>query len=95
VLALPGEMKKFMARAGRGELEMKFRNLDENVRVIYTMGHQLIYTLVGLTGAVFWLVLHRTEPHFAKIAAYVSGGCGVLLLGSIWATRNRLRKKRR
>jgi predicted unusual protein kinase regulating ubiquinone biosynthesis (AarF/ABC1/UbiB family) len=95
VLALPGEMKKFMSRAQRGELEMRFKNLDDNVRVLYTLGHQLIYTLVGLTSAVFWLVLRDREPELAKIASYVGASCGVLLLGSIWLTRNRVRRRRR
>jgi len=94
--ALPSEMKRFMTRAQRGELEVRFRNLDENVRVIYTLGHQLIYTLCALCGAVFWLVLDGRGAHeAARIAIYVSAGFTLLLLGSLISTRNRLKRKRR
>jgi predicted unusual protein kinase regulating ubiquinone biosynthesis (AarF/ABC1/UbiB family) len=95
-LGLPAEVKRFMMRAQRGELEVRFRNLDENVRVIYTLGHQLIYTLCALMAGAFWLVLDGRANHAAaRVALYVGGGFGMLLLGSIVSTRNRLKRRRR
>jgi predicted unusual protein kinase regulating ubiquinone biosynthesis (AarF/ABC1/UbiB family) len=95
-VALPGEMRRFVSRAQRGELELRFRNLEENARLIYTLGHQLVYTLCGLTAAVFWLVLDgRGATELARIALWVAGGCGVALVGSMWTTRLRLKRRRR
>ena len=38
---LPGEMRKFLARAQRGQLEVRFRGLEEGARLIYAAGRQL------------------------------------------------------
>jgi ubiquinone biosynthesis protein len=95
-LALPGEMKKFMARAARGELEVRWRNLDDAARLVYTLGHQLIYTLVMLTGGVLGFVLdERGHPGKAKVAAWIAAGAGLLLVGSFVSMRGKLKRRRR
>src|SRR5205807_6270373 len=47
VLALPSEVKKFLARAQRGELEVRFRGIDEHARLIYGLGHRSEERRVG------------------------------------------------
>ena len=95
-LALPGEMKKFMARAAHGELEVRWRNLDDAARLVYTLGHQLIYTLIMLTGGVLGFVLdERGHPGKARIAAWIAVGAATLLVGSFVSMRGKLKRKRR
>jgi ubiquinone biosynthesis protein len=95
-LALPGEMKKFMARAQRGELEVRSRNLDDAARLVYTLGHQLIYTFIMLTAGVLGFVLdERGHPGKGRVAAWIAVGAATLLVGSIISMRWKLKRKRR
>jgi predicted unusual protein kinase regulating ubiquinone biosynthesis (AarF/ABC1/UbiB family) len=95
-ISLPSELKKFMARASRGEIELRWHNLEETGRLLYTLGHQLIYTLVMLCSAVLGYVLQeRGHALQAKLAAWIAAGCAVLLIGSFLGARGKLKKKRR
>ncbi|HEY3351994.1 MAG TPA: AarF/UbiB family protein [Polyangia bacterium] len=95
-ISLPSELKKFMTRASRGEIELRWHNLEETARLIYTLGHQLIYTLVMLTSAVLGYFLdERGHERQATIAAWVAGACALLLVGSVLGARGKLKKKRR
>ena len=56
-LSLPGELQRFMDRALRGELEVRVRNLDDNARLLYHAGQQLLWGMLGATaGAVLAVV---------------------------------------
>src|SRR5438067_8277885 len=71
VLALPAEIKKFLQRAARGELEVRFRGIEEHARLIYSLGHQIIYAALGITSGAFGVVFDgRHEAHAAKLAFY-------------------------
>jgi predicted unusual protein kinase regulating ubiquinone biosynthesis (AarF/ABC1/UbiB family) len=96
-VALPGDMKKFITRSLRGELEVKFRGLDEHARMIYVLGHQVIYAALGIAAATFWLVLdgRGAHPIEAAWAARAAGGFGALLGLSFLANRARGRRRRR
>jgi predicted unusual protein kinase regulating ubiquinone biosynthesis (AarF/ABC1/UbiB family) len=92
-VALPGEMRRFMARAQRGELEVKFGNVDQAAQQLVTLGHQVIYTAVGITSAAFALVFEgRGQVGAALMAWRVAVGAGVVLVLSMWAARLRRRK---
>jgi len=94
-VALPADIKRFVNRAQRGELEVKFRGLDENTRVLYSLGHQVIYTLIGLGAAGSYLVLSgRGDHHGADLARVIGYGSAALLLLSMLNTRNKLRRRR-
>src|SRR5260370_27434097 len=43
LFALPSEVKKFVQRAQRGELEVRFKGIEEHARLIYSLGHQTTY----------------------------------------------------
>jgi ubiquinone biosynthesis protein len=92
-IALPGEMRRFMSRAQRGELEMKFANIDHATQQIITLGHQLIYTVVGATAAALAVVFEgRGQVDAAILSWRVAMGAGVVLLLSMWAARHRRKK---
>ena len=96
VFALPGEARKFMQRAQRGELEVRFRGIEEHARLVYAVGHQIIYAALGITSGSFGVVFDgRHEPRAAKLAFY-GAALFVSLLGlSIVTTRARLKRRKR
>ena len=68
VFALPREVQASSCRsAQRGELEVRFRGIDEHARLIYSLGHQIIYAALGITAGAFGIVFDgRHEAHAAQ-----------------------------
>lgn len=93
--ALPGEMRRFLSAAQRGELEVRFGNVDDAARLLYALGRQVIYVVAGISAAAFAVVWEgRGQLELARIAWYIAGGAGVFFVGSTWASRS-LRRKRK
>jgi len=94
-LALPGEIGRFVKLATRGDLEMRVRNLEEGVRVVYTVGQQLLWGFLGATAAGFAVVFDGRAQlrarSWAEAAAAVFGG---LFLIAVLRGRRLLRKRR-
>jgi predicted unusual protein kinase regulating ubiquinone biosynthesis (AarF/ABC1/UbiB family) len=96
VLALPSEVKKFLTRAQRGELEVRWRGLDEHARLVYSLGHQIIWAALSITAGSFGLVLDgRGQAEAARWSWYGAGVFGSFLLLSMISTRFRLKRRRR
>jgi predicted unusual protein kinase regulating ubiquinone biosynthesis (AarF/ABC1/UbiB family) len=95
-LSLPAELQRFMDRALRGEIEVGVRNLDENARVIYYAGQQLLWGLLGVAAAALATVWegrgHRT---FAIVGVAAAGLFGFLLVLAWFAGRPRRPRPRR
>ncbi|HEX3905257.1 MAG TPA: AarF/UbiB family protein [Polyangia bacterium] len=80
-LSLPGELQRFMDRTARGEIEFGFRNLDENARLIYHVGQQILWGMLAATAAVLATVFDgRGQRHAMLGAAIAAGVCGLLLI---------------
>ncbi|MDB4966641.1 MAG: uncharacterized protein JWN44_2330 [Myxococcales bacterium] len=96
LFALPAEVRKFVQRAHRGELEMRFKGIEDHARLIYSLGHQIIYAALGITSGAFGVIFDgRHEAHAAKLAFYGAGVFAALLGLSIVTTRARLKKRRK
>jgi ubiquinone biosynthesis protein len=96
LFALPSDMRKFVQRAQRGELEMRFKGIEEHARLIYALGHQIIYAALGITSGAFGVIFDgRGEPHAARLAFYGAALFAALLGLSILTTRARLKKRRK
>ncbi|HTM22722.1 MAG TPA: AarF/UbiB family protein [Kofleriaceae bacterium] len=94
--ALPADMRKFIRIAQQGDLSVRFSNLEHNARLIYRLGHQIIYVIVGVTGATLAVVFEgRGEYERADYGWWTARIAGALLLWSWWTTRTLLKKKRR
>jgi len=94
--ALPSEVKKFVQRAQRGELEVRFRGIEEHARLVYALGHQIIYAGLGITAGAFGMVFDgRNETRQAHWAFWAAGGFALMLSWSIVTTRSRMRKRRK
>jgi ubiquinone biosynthesis protein len=94
-VSLPGEMRRFLASAGRGELEVSFRNVEDAARLLYALGRQAIYVVLGVAAVAFAVVFDgRGDPETARLCWWAAGGAGALFLGSTLFARG-LRKRRR
>jgi predicted unusual protein kinase regulating ubiquinone biosynthesis (AarF/ABC1/UbiB family) len=95
-LALPGELRKFLLRAQRGQIEVRFSGLQDNALLLYTLGHQIIYTACGICATVLAVVFEgRGQMLRAQIAAYAAGASALALALSVLLTRARLSRRRR
>ncbi|HVH47047.1 MAG TPA: AarF/UbiB family protein [Labilithrix sp.] len=56
-VTLPDDLRKYLVRATRGEMEVRVRGVQEGARTVYAIGRQLIYTLVAIASgfAAMWL----------------------------------------
>ncbi len=91
-MTLPEDMRRYLTRANRGELEVRVRGLQEGGRAVYTAGRQLIYTAIGLfTGAEALESWRRHELGMARNLGAVAGAAALLLLLSSLFSRPRSR----
>jgi len=91
-LSLPGELQRFMGRALRGELELRIRNLDENVRMLYGVGQQLVWGMLAAVSAALAVVFDGRGQGQARLAAEIATGAFVVLLLFAWAGARPKRK---
>jgi predicted unusual protein kinase regulating ubiquinone biosynthesis (AarF/ABC1/UbiB family) len=79
-LSLPGELQRFMSRALRGDLELRVRGLDEHVRVLYSVGQQLLWGMLAAVSAVLAVVFDGRGQDQARFGAEVAAAAFVVLL---------------
>ncbi|WP_457654182.1 ABC1 kinase family protein [Rhodocaloribacter sp.] len=93
-LTLPEEMRRFLVRTNRGEVEVRMRGLEESTRLLYILGHQLLYGFLALgAGAIAYLAHLNEEPALAQALSGVSGFFMLCLGVSLFRTRKWMRKK--
>ena len=89
-MTLPEDMRRYLVKANRGELEVRVRGLQEGARTIYVAGRQLIYTAVGLLAAV--QALESWRRHEAALARGLGGvaiaAALLLALSSVFSRPN-------
>ena len=82
-LSLPGELQRFMDRALRGQLEIRLKNVDDNARMLYYAGQQLLWGFLGATATTLAVVFNgRAQPRATTVAAAAAAVCGLLLFFS-------------
>jgi ubiquinone biosynthesis protein len=82
-ITLPDDMKKYLTRATRGELEVRVRGVAEGARTVYAIGRQLIYTAIGIATGFAGLELYlRGEGRPARLLFGAAALSTALLLGS-------------
>ncbi len=95
-LSLPGELQRFMDRALRGEIEVGVRNIDENARVIYYTGQQLLWGMLVVAAAALATVWDGRGHGRLAWGAVIAGALfGVLLVLGWFAGRPRRPRPRR
>jgi predicted unusual protein kinase regulating ubiquinone biosynthesis (AarF/ABC1/UbiB family) len=80
-MTLPEDMRRYLAKANRGELEVRVRGVQEGARTIYAAGRQLVYTAVGLFAAVEALESwRRGEWALSRWLGAIGVAAGLLLV---------------
>jgi ubiquinone biosynthesis protein len=89
-LSLPGDLQRFMNRALRGDLELRVRNLEDNARLLYYGGQQILWGLMAAASAAL-AVLFEGRGHHGRawVAGIASALFGVFLLFAWLAGRPR------
>jgi predicted unusual protein kinase regulating ubiquinone biosynthesis (AarF/ABC1/UbiB family) len=94
-LALPGEIGRFVKLATRGDLEMRVGNLEEGVRVVYTLGQQLLWAFLAATAAGFAVVFDGRGQVRARTWAEAGAAvCSGLFVLALLRGRRLFRKRR-
>src|SRR5262245_30160927 len=94
VTALPAEIRKLLRAAHAGELQLKFKNVDAPVQLMYRLGHQFIFAAVGIAGAALAVILEgRGDDPRAAWGWWTARIAGILLVWSWWTSRTLLRKR--
>lgn len=87
-VALPEDMRRYIQRSSRGEIEMRIRGLEGASRSVYAIGRQLIYTAIAIaTGFGWWQLKLHGEAPLAHILGWVSVGAATLLALSSFVDR--------
>ncbi|MFO0663570.1 MAG: AarF/UbiB family protein [Polyangiaceae bacterium] len=91
-ITLPEDLKKYLTRAVRGELEVKVSGLKEGSRAVYSTGRQLMYAAFFIAGGLAALQLHlHGDDKLARYPAIFAVAAFILwVLASIFG-RPRLR----
>jgi predicted unusual protein kinase regulating ubiquinone biosynthesis (AarF/ABC1/UbiB family) len=91
-MTLPEDLRRYLARANRGELQVTVRGVQEGARLVYATGRQLIYAGVGLfAGFEAIESWRRHEWALERACTGVAIGCAVLLVFSSLFSRPRRR----
>jgi predicted unusual protein kinase regulating ubiquinone biosynthesis (AarF/ABC1/UbiB family) len=87
-LSLPGELQRFMDRALRGQLEIRLKNVDDNARMLYYAGQQLLWGILGAAAVGLAVVFSgRGQGRGTTLATVAAIGCGLLLILAWFAGR--------
>src|ERR1700685_1571577 len=86
-VTLPEDMRRYLVKANRGELDIRVRGVAEGARTVYTGARQVIYTSIVLCAAYQAIESHRRgEVMLTKWLGGVAIAMGVLLvLSSLWS----------
>ncbi len=92
-VTLPEDLRKYLVRATRGEMEFRVRGLNDGARTVYAVGRQIIYTAIAIASGVAALQLHfRGEDEYARWAACAAAGSFALLVLSSLFSRPSMRR---
>jgi predicted unusual protein kinase regulating ubiquinone biosynthesis (AarF/ABC1/UbiB family) len=89
-ITLPEDLRKYLTRAVRGELEVRVKGLSDGARLVYAAVRQAIYAAGAMVSVVCALMLHlRQETQLALYGVYTAGGFALLFLLSVIFTKTR------
>jgi ubiquinone biosynthesis protein len=91
-VTLPEDLRKYLTRATRGELEVKVKGLSDGARLVYAAVRQAIYAGAAMVTAIGALVLHLHKDD--QFAVYCFAGTGfftLLFLLSAFFTKTRIK----
>jgi predicted unusual protein kinase regulating ubiquinone biosynthesis (AarF/ABC1/UbiB family) len=95
-LTLPGDLKRLLTRAERGEAVIEVGGLRESATLLYALGHQLLSGGLALgTGALAYLARAGGDAGAADALGWACAFFLLCLGGSLWQARRWQRRVRR
>lgn len=80
-VTLPDEVHKYLAKATRGQMEVRVRGVQEGAQTVYSAARQLIYTAIGIFASYEAVQLYLAgQTKLWKVFAGVAAGAIVLLV---------------
>jgi len=90
-VTLPEDMRRYLVKANRGELEVRLRGLHESTRAVYATGRQVIYTAIGIFASLeaieSWRRHELVMAHDLTIVACIAAA--LLVLSSVFSRPRR------
>jgi hypothetical protein len=75
---------------------MRFKGLDDHAKLLYALGHQIIWAALSITAGSFAIIFEgRAQLEHARYAWYGAGTFGAFLALSFLTTRSKLKRRRR
>src|SRR5258706_13258503 len=92
-VTLPEDLRKYLVRAVRGELEIRVKGVSEGSSALYAAGRQLAYVAIVIACAAFALSLHYHDEDVLARWPLGTGGFFILLylLSSLFGRPRRAR----
>jgi hypothetical protein len=93
-VTLPEDLRKYLQRATRGEMEVRVRGIHEGAQTLYTVGRQVIYTAIGIASGHAALTLHGRGEEGWPLRTLVGVTCAcafLLLVSSVFGRPKRMR----
>jgi ubiquinone biosynthesis protein len=89
-ITLPEDLRKYLTRAVRGDLEIRVKGLPDGARLVYAAVRQAVYAAGAMVSVVCALTLHlHREIELAAYCLYGAGGFAVLFVLSALFTKTR------
>ncbi len=81
-VTLPEDLRKYLVRATRGQMEVRVQGVHEGARAVYSIGRQLIYTALAIATGYAALLLHTRgeDGTLTRALAATAGVCLFFLL---------------
>lgn len=87
-LALPGDLRRLVALAEKGELEVQARGVERGLESVAAAVRQLLYGLFAVGAAlVAYLADSQRQPRLAQLALAVATAAILLIIASRWRSR--------
>jgi predicted unusual protein kinase regulating ubiquinone biosynthesis (AarF/ABC1/UbiB family) len=87
-MTIPDDFKRYLAKAMKGDLEMRFRGMRESANLVYAASHQLLWGILALGAGTLGYVAHVRREEMLSWS--LAGGAGFFLLclaGSLLGAR--------
>ena len=89
-LTIPEALNRFLARANRGELEVRVTGLEESASLLYAAAHQLAFSVLATGAGVIAFFSHERGDTPVAIGAGIAAVVFLLAVaGSVFAARGR------
>ena len=91
-LTIPEGVNRFLARANRGEFEVRVRDVREAANLVYAAAHQLIYAILATACGVVAFLAHERGDRAITVGGMVAAGVLLLALAASHVAARRWRR---